>query len=212
MAIMRVFWGMGLVPDLDALYHAICTIPSGDHLGCGVGWDWAIEMLNGAIKAHVGAHVSEAQIRNFIESWACLETVQKHMREVLEENKAEKHWRGRNVRTDIEMLVEFFRKNIGKTWAEAIKDDTTLRVVRRTAGRSRRGLCPRGASGSSSPLRRSWRSRLSTSGRRFPLRSSRRMRFCRRANAILSTRGGPGGSVSRRLRRRARSGTSARGS
>ena len=23
MAIMRVFWGMGLVPDLDALYHAI---------------------------------------------------------------------------------------------------------------------------------------------------------------------------------------------
>lgn len=57
MAIMRVFWGMGLVPDLDALYHAIRTIPSGEHLGCGVGWDWAIEMLNGAIKKHVGAHV-----------------------------------------------------------------------------------------------------------------------------------------------------------
>ena len=33
MAIMRVFWGMGLVPDLDALYHAIRTIPSGEHLG-----------------------------------------------------------------------------------------------------------------------------------------------------------------------------------
>ena len=130
MAIMRVFWGMGLVPDLDALYHAIRTIPSGEHLGCGVGWDWAIEMLNGAIKAHVGAHVSEAQIRNFIESWACLETVQKHMREVLEENKAEKHWRGRHVRTDIDLLKKFFRDSIGGTWAEAIRPDTTHRVVR----------------------------------------------------------------------------------
>ena len=54
MSIMRVFWGMGMVPELDALYHAIRTIPSGEHDGCGVGWDWMIEALNGAIKAHVG--------------------------------------------------------------------------------------------------------------------------------------------------------------
>lgn len=134
MAIMRVFWGMGLVPDLDALYHAIRTIPSGEHLGCGVGWDWAIEMLNGAIKKHVGAHVSEAQIRKFVESWACLETVQKHMREVLAESKAEKHWRGRNVRADIDLLKTFFRDKIGQTWAEAIQPDSTPRVVRRAAG------------------------------------------------------------------------------
>ena len=29
------------------------------------GWDWAIELLNHAIKSHVGYHVSEEQITNF---------------------------------------------------------------------------------------------------------------------------------------------------
>ena len=137
MAILRVFWGMALVPDLDALYHAIRTAPSGEHLGCGVGWDWAIEMLNGAIKAHVGSHVSEAQISNFVASWATLETVQKHMRELLEQNQAEKHWRGRDVKSDIKKLKKFFRDCIGSTWAEAIDANTSARIVRpAAAGRS----------------------------------------------------------------------------
>ena len=136
MAIMRVFWGMGLVPDLDALYHAIRTIPSGTHLGCGVGWDWAIEMLNGAIKAHVGAHVSETQISNFVANWACMEAVQKNMREVLEENKAEQRWRGRNVRADIDLLKKFFRDCCGATWAEAIAPNRNPRIVKTAAGHS----------------------------------------------------------------------------
>ena len=53
MAILRAFWGQALEPDLDALYHAMRCIPSGTHDGCGVGWDWACELLNGAIKSHV---------------------------------------------------------------------------------------------------------------------------------------------------------------
>ena len=38
MSIMRVFWGMAMTPELDALYHRIRTIPMGDSLGCNVGW------------------------------------------------------------------------------------------------------------------------------------------------------------------------------
>ena len=139
MAIMRVFWGMAMVPELDALYHAIRTIPSGEHLGCGVGWDMVIEKVNLAIKEHVDAHVSEEQIRNFVENWACLETVQKHMRDILGENRAEQHWRGRDVRADIDMLKEFFRSKIGQTWATATRRDTTLRV---TAGSGRAARKP----------------------------------------------------------------------
>jgi len=69
MAILCVFWGQALVPDLDALYHALHTVSSGGRTGDGVGWDWAIELLNHAIKSHVGYHVSEEQITNFVRDW-----------------------------------------------------------------------------------------------------------------------------------------------
>ena len=66
MAIMRVFWGQALTPEVDALYHKIRTIPLSDQFGSGVGWDMAIEMLNAAIKAHISHFVSEAQLRRFV--------------------------------------------------------------------------------------------------------------------------------------------------
>ena len=83
MSIMRVFWGMAMTPELDALYHRIRTIPSGDSMGCGVGWDMAIEMLNAAIKAHVLHQVSHAQIKQFLANWALLECVQERMRDYI---------------------------------------------------------------------------------------------------------------------------------
>ena len=56
MALMRVFWGQCMVDELDELYHAMRSMPSGDHEGCGVGWDWPIELLNHAIQSHVDMH------------------------------------------------------------------------------------------------------------------------------------------------------------
>ena len=108
MALLRVFWGRAMVPDLDKLYHAIRTMPSGQHDGCGVGWDWPIEQVNFAIKQHVDMHVSETQITNFVADWAFIESIEKAMRSVLYENKAERHWRGRNVRDDVDKLKAFF--------------------------------------------------------------------------------------------------------
>ena len=119
-----------MVPDLDALYHKIRTMPSGDHDGCGVGWDWAIEVFNHAIKSHVDTHVSEAQINNFVEDWAFVETVSAHLREIIYSNRADRHWRGRNVRADIEELKAFFRQSIGSTWAQATRPTSQLTVTR----------------------------------------------------------------------------------
>jgi hypothetical protein len=132
MAILRVFWGQALVPDLDALYHALHTVSSGGRSGDGVGWDWAIEMLNGAIKSHVGYHVSEEQITNFVRDWPLLESVLEHMRTILYVNRAERDWRGRNVDADVATLKAFFHKAIGSTWAEATHPTTTLKIVRGT--------------------------------------------------------------------------------
>ena len=129
MAILRVFWGSALSPELDALYHAVRTMPSGEHDGCGVGWDWAIEVFNHAIKSHIDTHVSEAQINDFVANWAFIETVSAHAHDLIYSNRAERHWRGRDVRKDIDALKDFFRKSIGATWAQATRVTTRLTVT-----------------------------------------------------------------------------------
>ena len=105
------------------------SMPSGDHEGCGVGWDWPIELLNHAIQSHVDMHVSEEQIENFIENWPMLEEVQRHMRSVLYANRAERHWRGRDVDADVATLKKFFKDNIGATWQEAIQPNRNVKVT-----------------------------------------------------------------------------------
>ena len=134
MSILRVFWAEGLCDDLQALYHAIRTCPNGKHDGCGVGWDLTVEDLNGAIKSHVDLHVSETQISNFVADWPFLEAVQEQMRELLYANCAERHWRGRDVRKDIDTLKAFFRRAVGASWARASRPDSTMRVT--VAGRN----------------------------------------------------------------------------
>ena len=135
MAIMRVFWGLAMTSDLNAFYHAIRTIPSGTHDGCGVGWDMPIEQLNHAIKSHLGAHVSEAQINNFILNWACVESVEKKLRDFIYAERVDKYWRGRDATADIATLKDWFRDTIGSTWAQATAPDARLKVCTRSARR-----------------------------------------------------------------------------
>ena len=131
MSIMRVFWGLALTPELDRLYHKIRTIPSGKGLGCGVGWDMAVEMLNAAIKAHVQHQVSHTQIENFIRNWALLECVQERLRDYIYGGRqgvrrASHH---ADPTTDVNTLVDEFKAVIGDTWAKAITPNTTSHVT-----------------------------------------------------------------------------------
>jgi hypothetical protein len=119
MSIMRVFWGMALVPELSDLYHKIRTIPNNDENGSGVGWDMAIEMLNAAIKAHVCHRVSEVQISQFVHHWALLECVQARMRNFMYPGRAHHGSHAVNAGPDVATLVEEFKKVIGSTWAQA---------------------------------------------------------------------------------------------
>lgn len=131
MAIMRVFWGCALVPALNNLYHIIRTIPSGAAHGCGVGWDWAVEMLNAAIKAHVQHHVSEQQIKNFVANWALLEVVQERLRDLRNRHRNINNIAGHgpDVTNDVEKLKSIFRRVIGRTWAEATARNTNSHVT-----------------------------------------------------------------------------------
>ena len=137
MAIMRVFWGMALTPELAALYHKIRTIPSGDGLGSGVGWDMAIEMLNAAIKAHVEHQVSHDQIRHFLANWALLECVQDRLRDYIYGGRAgaARASHAADATPDVNKLVELFKhgegawRGIGTTWAQAISPNAVSHVT-----------------------------------------------------------------------------------
>jgi hypothetical protein len=134
MSIMRVFWGMALVPELSDLYHKIRTIPNNDENGSGVGWDMAIEMLNAAIKAHVCHRVSEAQISKFVEQWALLECVQSRMRNFMYSGRAA--GRGRHTvdaTLDVNQLVAEFKNVVGSTWAHATRANLNCHVTKGAA-------------------------------------------------------------------------------
>jgi hypothetical protein len=139
MSIMRVFWGMAMTPELDALYHKIRTIPLSDCNGSGVGWDMAIEMLNAAIKAHVNHFVSEAQVTNFIANWSLLECVQAHMREMAygSPSLAAGHSHQIDAGADVAKLVDKFKEVIGTTWAHITRANTVSHV---TTGPRRGGV------------------------------------------------------------------------
>ena len=116
MAIMRVFWGLALTPELDELYHKLRTMPLGESDGCGVGWDMAIEMLNAAIKAHVNNFITEPQICEFVANWALLECVQSHMREMADGNQLKStNSHQIDASPDVAILVARFKKVIGVT-------------------------------------------------------------------------------------------------
>ena len=138
MAIMRVFWGQAMTPEIDALYHKLRTIPLSDEYGSGVGWDMAIEMLNAAIKAHVNHFVSEAQLKHFVANWALLECVQEHMRTLAYGSPAPRqHSHQIDAGPDVAVLVKAFKKVIGTTWARATRANTTSHV---TTGSRRAGV------------------------------------------------------------------------
>lgn len=129
MAIMRVFWSNALVPDLKALYEEIRTIPSGTTAGCGVGWDWAVELLNAAIKEHVASRVSEQQIKTFVANWALLECVQARLRDLRERNWNHTNLHALDATPDVTDLLEIFRVTVGRTWRAATSPNSNAKVT-----------------------------------------------------------------------------------
>ena len=131
MSIMRVFWGMALTPEIDALYHKLRAVPTSDADGSCVGWDMLIEMLNAAIKAHVSHFVSETQVRNFVQNWALLEQVQQHMRAMAYGPGAAGDGLSHQIdaSADVAKLVKKFKEVIGTTWAQVTRRDTVSHVT-----------------------------------------------------------------------------------
>ena len=128
MAVMRVFWGMALVPELDSIYHRIRAAPSCMLPGHHVGWDMLEEKQNEAIRAHVCHHVSETQINNFVETYPFIETVISHIRrEHGREPNSSSHQKDSSA--DVATLVAHFKQVVGSNWAQATRQNTSCHII-----------------------------------------------------------------------------------
>ena len=138
MAIMRVFWGMCLTSELDALYHKIRTAPTNSkHPGSNVGWDMLIEWLNHAIKQHVTSHITQAQIENFIRNWPFMETVRAGIRDAIYGMRTDRDYRWRDADADVEKLKKFFREKIGADWTTATRVNNSPSILKAGMSTSR---------------------------------------------------------------------------
>ena len=86
----------------------------------------AIEMLNAAIKAHVSHFVSEAQVTNFVQNWALLESVQARLRDFIGYTSSTGR---RDASDDVATLVAVFKEVIGSTWQQATGNNSVCHVT-----------------------------------------------------------------------------------
>jgi len=129
MAVLRVFWGKAMVQPLNDLYHRIRTLPMGKAAGTSTGWDQPCEELHRSISLGVPNLVSEERIARFIQEYPFTATVANGLRQVMYEHRADPLHKLKDMDADVQKLKEFFRRRIGKNWAEASKENTIPKLV-----------------------------------------------------------------------------------
>ena len=140
MCIMQVYYGVALHPDIQAVYHALRTLPTGRSGAPGVntGLDWFVEDLNLGVKTDVTDHISEEQINRRISDHCFLAAADQELMEFVHENREAERARMKVMDADVDLIVGFLDTTVGKTWNQAI---------RRKQGGSKFGLDARSEKG-----------------------------------------------------------------
>ena len=128
-AVLRVFWGKAMVQPLNNLYHSIRTLPMGKVPGTATGWDWPCEELNKTITLGVQKFVSEERITKHIEEYPFTTTVANGMKQLMYEHREDRQRMLKDMDTDVQLLKELFRKNIGENWANASRENTVPLLI-----------------------------------------------------------------------------------
>ena len=127
MAVILIYWGSALVEPLQAFYHNTRTVR---WLWSHVGWDMPIEKLNMWIKESVLSNISEWQICQFISRLNFMQHVMRCLRGLVFWRRARDTATPRDIRVDVDLILDFLRSNIGTTYAVAtqVSDENKLGV------------------------------------------------------------------------------------
>jgi len=137
MAVILVYWGIALVPTLGAFYHNTRTVR---WIWSHVGWDMPIEKLNMWIKESVVSNISKWQICQFIRRLNFMQHVVRVLKLIFRRRRKRETCTPKDVRTDVDALKVFLRKNVGTTYAEVTQpsDANPMEIDLATWGGSRR--------------------------------------------------------------------------
>ena len=116
MSVLRVYWGIALVAPLRAAYHAVRSLRL---IHTHVGWDYFIEHLNLLIRQGVKANITRELIEKFIREVNFTSVVNRGLSAVIKWNQAVDKATAKQIDSDVLLIKEFLRKEIGTTWAAA---------------------------------------------------------------------------------------------
>lgn len=137
MAVMRIFWGNALDPDLQRLYHALRAIPMSE--GVHVGWDTPIEWLNGAITEGVHDLVSQARIADFIRNFAFMDANYACLLEYLHTAR-DTHAKMKDMDCNVDAMKAWLIAKVGPDWESATRHNSVSNLG---IGAGRRGPTPK---------------------------------------------------------------------
>jgi hypothetical protein len=128
MAVMRTYWSRALKPPLADVHLATQTLPLSKHDGArNMGLDMPVENLNRDIKAD--AERSEEGVKAYCERRDFIAAVGDGVNSLIYADRSElKDALRKKIDNDVGRLKEFFRANIGATWAEATRPRATSAI------------------------------------------------------------------------------------
>ena len=123
MTVSLIYWGSCLVEPLSTVFHNTRTIRL---LHTHVGWDMPIEVLNLWIRLAVVYNITREYLCKFIHRLNFTHVVNRGLNNILKQNQ--KNLDGieslKNIDADVEMIKEFLREKLGRTWKEVTTPST----------------------------------------------------------------------------------------
>ena len=116
MSVVFVYWGVALVEPLATHYHRSRTLRLID---AHVGWDMPIEYLNRLIGESVVANITHDLISKFIRRLNFTYVVHRGLNMIVKANREPDAAKLKKVTTDVDQLLDWLRKGIGTTYAQA---------------------------------------------------------------------------------------------
>ena len=120
LSIVRVYWGVALVPQLALLYRNIRTLRLKD---THVGWDMFIEKMNLDIARGCTSHITKESIARFISNLSFTKKVNATLEATVHAGWNEVV-RLKKMRADVDAIKEHLRDKVGRTYAQATTPST----------------------------------------------------------------------------------------
>ena len=118
LAILQVYRGAALHPELAKLWRQIRCLPMSRNAGACMGWDCPCEWLHDSITRHVQTHVTEKAIEDYILNKPFMDAAARGLRDLigLDSTDAAKL---KKMNSDVSKIKKMLYAKVGSNWVAA---------------------------------------------------------------------------------------------